>query len=88
MDVAILKVYSQASVAEKCKIEIRPAVPFVQESTVDPERTDKNKVEFITVLSRYRSSMLLSTMRAMQSKRKDKESRIRHKRMTLQGKTS
>ena len=53
---AISETCKQASDAEKGKIEIRPATPFVPESTVELDRTDKNKDEFISVTCRYRSS--------------------------------
>ena len=43
MNIAIPEACKQASDAKKGKIEIRPAIPFVPESTVEPERTDKNK---------------------------------------------
>ena len=33
-----------------------PAIPFVPESTVESDRTDKNKDEFISVTCRYRPS--------------------------------
>ena len=55
-NIAILELCKQASDAEKGMIEIRPAIPFVPESTVEPERTDKNKDEFISVTCRYRPS--------------------------------
>ena len=47
----------RASDVEKGKIEIRPTIPFVPESTVDLDRTDKNKNEFISVTCRYRPSV-------------------------------
>ena len=50
------KACSQVSNSEKGKIEIRPAIPFVPESTVDVERIDKNKDEFISLIYRYRPS--------------------------------
>ena len=53
MNIAIYKACSQASDAEKGKIKIRPAIPFVLESTVEAERTDKNKDEFIPVTCKY-----------------------------------
>ena len=49
MNIAISEACKQASDAEKGKIEIRPAIPFVPESTVESDRTDKNKDEFISV---------------------------------------
>ena len=56
MNIAISEACKQASDAEKGKIEIRPAIPFVPESTVESDRTDKNKDEFISVTCRYRPS--------------------------------
>ena len=56
MNIAISEACKQASDAEKGKIEIRPAIPFVSESTVESDRTDKNKDEFISVTCRYRPS--------------------------------
>ena len=52
----ISKACSQTSNAEKGKIEIRSAIPFVRESTVESERTEKNKDAFISVTCRYRPS--------------------------------
>ena len=54
MNIAISEVCKQASGAEKDKIEIRPAIPFVPESTVESDRTEKNKDRFISVPCRYR----------------------------------
>ena len=56
-NIVISETCNQASDAEKDKIEIRPAMPFVLESTVDSERADKNKDEFISVAFRYRPSV-------------------------------
>ena len=56
MNIAISEACKQASDAEKGKIEIRAAIPFVPESTVESDRTDKNKDEFISVTCRYRPS--------------------------------
>ena len=56
MNIAISEAYKQASDAEKGKIEIRPAIPFVPESTVESDRTDKNKDKFISVTCKYRPS--------------------------------
>ena len=42
-----------ASAVEKDKIEVRPTISFVPESTVDSERPDKHKDEFILVTCRY-----------------------------------
>ena len=55
-NIAILELCKQASDAEKGMIEIRPAIPFVPESTVESERTGKNKDEFILVTCGYRPS--------------------------------
>ena len=41
---------------KKGKIEIRQAILFVPESTVESERSGKNKDEFISVTCRYRPS--------------------------------
>ena len=46
MNIAIFEVCKQASDVKKGKIEIRPAISFVPESTVESDRTDKNKDEF------------------------------------------
>ena len=46
----------QASDTKKGKIEIKPAILFIPESTVGSERTDKNKDEFISVTCVLRSS--------------------------------
>ena len=54
MNIAIAEACSSASDAEKGKIEIRPAIPFVPESAVESERTEKNKDDFIAVTCRYR----------------------------------
>ena len=54
MIIAISKACSYISDAEKGKIETRPVISFVPESTVDAERTDKNKDELILVTCRYR----------------------------------
>ena len=59
MNFAISEACKQASDAEKGKIEIRPAIPFVPESTVESDRIDKNKDEFISVTCRYRPSVQL-----------------------------
>ena len=56
MNIAIAEACNSASDAEKCKIEIRPAIPFVPESAVESERTEKNKDDFIAVTCRYRPS--------------------------------
>ena len=56
MNIAISKWHNQASDAVKGKIEISPAIPFAQESTVDSKRTDKNKDVFILVICRYSPS--------------------------------
>ena len=56
MNIAISKACKQASDAEKGKIEIRPAILFVPESTIESDRTNKNKDEFIQVNCRYRPS--------------------------------
>ena len=56
MNITITEACTQASDAEKGKIEIRPAIPFVPETTVETDRTDKNKDEFISVTCRYRPS--------------------------------
>ena len=56
MNIAISEACKQAIDAEKGKIEIRPAIPFVPESTVESDRTDKNKDEFISVTCRYMPS--------------------------------
>ena len=56
MNIAIAEACSKSSDAEKGKIEIRPAIPFIPESAVDSERTEKNKDDFITVTCRYRPS--------------------------------
>ena len=56
MNIAIAEAYSKASDAEKGKIEIRPAIPFVPESAVESDRTDKNKNDFISVTCMYRPS--------------------------------
>ena len=56
MDIAISKVCSHASDAEKGKIDIRPDIPFVPESTLESDRTGKNNGEFILVTRRYRPS--------------------------------
>ena len=50
------KVYSQTSNAEKDKIKVRPAIPFVPESTLESIRPDKNKNEVIAVTCRYMCS--------------------------------
>ena len=50
MNIAIAEACSKSSDAEKGKIEIRPAIPFIPESAVDSERTEKNKDDFITCL--------------------------------------
>ena len=49
MNIAISEACKQASDVKKGKIEIRPAISFVPESTVESDRTDKNKDEFISV---------------------------------------
>ena len=56
MNIAIAEACSKASDAEKGKIEIRPAIPFVPESAVESDRTEKNKDDFIAVTCRYRPS--------------------------------
>ena len=56
MNIAIAEACSKAGDAEKGKIEIRPAIPFVPESAVESDRTDKNKDDFIAVTCRYRPS--------------------------------
>ena len=56
MNATISEVYSKTSDAEKSNIEIRPTIPFVPESTVEAERTDKNRVIFILVTCRQRPS--------------------------------
>ena len=60
MNIAISEACKQVSDAEKGKIEIRLAIPFVPESTVESDRTDKNKDEFISVTCRYRPSSTTS----------------------------
>ena len=55
MNIAIFETCNQASNIKKEKIEIRPTITFVPKSTVEAERTDKNKDEFISVTYRYRS---------------------------------
>ena len=44
MNIAISEACKQASDAKKGKIEIRPAFPFVPESTVESDSTNKNSV--------------------------------------------
>ena len=44
MTIAISEPCNQASDAKKGKIEIRPAIPFVLESTVKSDRTDKTRM--------------------------------------------
>ena len=56
MNITISEVYNQAKDIEKGKIEIMSAIPFVKESTVGSERTEKNKNGFIAVICKYRSS--------------------------------
>ena len=56
MNIAISEACKQTSDTKKDKIEIRPAIPFIPESTVESDRTDKNKDEFISVTCRYRPS--------------------------------
>ena len=53
MNIAIYSACSHASDAKKGKIEIRPDIPFVQESTVEAERTDKNTDKFVSVTCKY-----------------------------------
>ena len=48
--------FSKASDVEKGKIDIRSAIPFVPESAVESDRTDKNKDDFFAVTCRYRPS--------------------------------
>ena len=43
MNIAISEACKQASDAEKGKIEIRPAIPFVPELTVELDRTNKKQ---------------------------------------------
>ena len=52
MNIAISEACEQESDAEKSKIEIRSAIPFVPESTVESDRIDKNKddLKYGTVL--------------------------------------
>ena len=50
MNVAIFKACSQASDAKNGKIGIRPGIPFVSESKVDSERTEKNKDDVIALM--------------------------------------
>ena len=61
MNNAISEACKQTSDAEKGKIEIRPAIPFVPESIVESDRTNKNKDEFISVTCSYRPSAYDST---------------------------
>ena len=56
MNIAISEACKQTSDAKKGKIEIRPDISFVPESSVESDRTDKNKDEFILVTCRYRPS--------------------------------
>ena len=56
MNIDIFEVCKQASYTKKDKINTRPAIPVAQESTVESERTDKNKDKFISVTCRYRPS--------------------------------
>ena len=56
MNIAIFEACKEASDAKKYKIEISPAIHFVSESTVESEKTDKNKDEFISAACRYRPS--------------------------------
>ena len=56
INIAISEACSQASDAKKGKIEFRPAIPFVPESAVESDQTDKNKDDFISVTCRYRPS--------------------------------
>ena len=56
MNIAISEACKEASDAEKGKIQIRPAIPFVPESTVESDRTNKNEDESISVTYRYRPS--------------------------------
>ena len=53
MNIAIFEVCIQASDAKRGKIEIKPAIPFVSESTVEPEHTAKIKDEFISATCKY-----------------------------------
>ena len=55
-NIAVSKACCQASDAEKHKIEIRPTIPFVSDSKVYLQMTDKSNDEFISVLCRYRPS--------------------------------
>ena len=58
MNIAISEVCKQVSDAKKGKIEIRPAIPFVPESTVESDWTNKNKDEFIsTILYHYQQTI-------------------------------
>ena len=43
------KVCSTVSDAKSGRIEIRPAIPFIPEYTVDSETTDENNDDFIAV---------------------------------------
>ena len=54
MNIAISEVCNQASNTGKDKIEIRSFIPFVSESTVESERTDQSKDEFILFIYRYK----------------------------------
>ena len=56
MNIAIAEACSKASDTEKGRIETRPAIPIVPESTVESDWTEKNKDGFIAVTCRYRPS--------------------------------
>ena len=56
MNIANSTVCSPTSHAEKGKIEIRTAITFLPESTVESEMTDKNIDALILVACRYRPS--------------------------------
>ncbi len=55
MNIAIAKVCSKASDAEKGKIEIRPLFSYVPEYAVESDWTEKNKDDFIDATCTYRS---------------------------------
>ena len=51
-----IDISKQLGNAENGKIEIRSSIIIVPKSTVDSQRTDKNKDEFISVTCRYSPS--------------------------------
>ena len=57
MNIAISKIYSQTSDAEKGKIKTRLDISFLLESTVDSEMTKMNKDDFILVTCRNMPSV-------------------------------